>query len=147
MGVSLGYISTKPVTAQEHRRLLDLTAEANEAYDWWCEPIWIADDPNDAGHAFGSTKLFCMIDNEDVDTYMAYLDVGEIVRFLSSAAKRLGMEWRLEVEGAPFGTVTAAGPDDELQANLKMFLDMFPGDFEPLRLRSRADILAEWSDR
>jgi hypothetical protein len=88
-----------------------------------------------------------MIDDEDADTYMASLDVGEIVRFLASVAQRLGIGWRLEIEGSPFGGVTAAGPDAELRGNMAGFLDMFPGDFEPLRARSRADILAQWGDR
>jgi hypothetical protein len=147
VGVSLGYFSTRPVPADEHRQLVALMAEANEAYDWWCESIWISEKPDEAGYAFGFTKLFCMIDDEDADTYMAYLDVCEIVKFLTSAAQRLGIEWRLEIEGAPFGVVTSAGPDAALQGNLSGFLDMFPGDFDALRSRPREEILAEWSDR
>ena len=148
VGVSLGYFSTRPVPADDHLRLLALVAaEANEAYDWWCESIWIADGPDEAGNAFGFTKLFCMIDDEDTDTYMAYLDVCEIVRFLTSVAEQLGIEWRLEIEGAPFCVVSRAGPDAALKGNLSEFLDMFPGDFDALRSRPRQEILAEWSDR
>ncbi|MGL6074088.1 MAG: hypothetical protein ACRC8S_08005 [Fimbriiglobus sp.] len=147
MGVSIGYCSTEPVPAETHQQLLALVADANAAYDWWCESIWIAEDPDADGHAYGFTKLFCMIDDEDADTYMAYLDVCEIVRFLASVANRLGIEWRLQIEASPFGGVTAGGPDDDLRGNLSGFLDMFPGDYEPFRVRSRADILAEWADR
>jgi hypothetical protein len=86
-------------------------------------------------------------DDEDTDTYMAYLDVCEIVKFLTSVAHRLGIEWRLEIEGAPFGAVTRAGADSELHGNLSGFLDMFPGNFEALRSRPRAEILAQWSLR
>jgi hypothetical protein len=147
MAVSLGYVSTKPVPSVGHRQLSALAAAANEAHEWWCEPIWITEKPDEAGNAFGFTKLFCMIDDEDTDTYMAYLDVCEIVKFLTSVAVSLGIEWRLEIEGSPFGVVTRAGPDAELQGNLSGFLDMFPGDFESLRSRPREKILAEWSDR
>jgi hypothetical protein len=147
MGVSLGYFSTKPVPAADQQQLMARAAEANEMYDWWCESIWICETPDEAGNAFGFTKLFCMIDDEDTDTYMAYLDVQEIVKFLTSVAKRLGIEWRLEIEGAPFGIVTKAGPNGELQGNLSGFLDMFPGDFETLRSLPREKILAAWCDR
>jgi hypothetical protein len=147
MGVSLGYTSTKPVRAEAHQRLLARVEQANEAYDWWCESIWIADTPDDLGHAFGFTKLFCMIDDEDTDTYMAYLDVCEVARFLASVAAALDIGWRLEIEGAPLGVVTAAGPDEQLRGSLSGFLDMFPGDFDLLRSRPREDILAEWADR
>ncbi|MEX0716914.1 MAG: hypothetical protein WD066_10015 [Planctomycetaceae bacterium] len=147
MGVSLGYFSTKPVPLANHRQLLALVAAANEEYDWWCESIWFSDTPDEAGKAFGFTKLFCMIDDEDTDTWMASLDVCRIIRFLTSVAERLGIEWRLEIEGAPFGIVTRAGPDAESQGNSSGFLDMFPGAFESLRSRPREEILAEWSDR
>jgi hypothetical protein len=83
----------------------------------------------------------------ETDTYMAYLDVCEVVRILTSIAQKLGIEWRLEIEGAPFGTVNEGGPDTELQGNLSGFLDMLPGDFETLRTRTRDEILADWSDR
>jgi hypothetical protein len=147
MGVSLGYFSTMPVPPADHRQLLALAAEADEAYNWWCESIWISEMPDEAGNAFGFTKLFCMIDDEDTDSYMAYLDVCEIVRFLTSVAERVGIEWRLEIEGSLFGVVTGAGPDGELQRNLSGFLDRFPGNFETLMLRPREEILSEWSDR
>jgi hypothetical protein len=147
MGVSLGYFSTKPVSAANHRELLALATAANAAYDWWCESIWIPEKPDDCGNAFGFTKLFCMIDDADTDTYMAYLDVCEIVRFLTSIAETLGIEWRLEIEGSPLGVATAAGPDAELQGNLSRSLDMLAGDFEALRSKPRGEILAEWSDR
>ena len=147
MGVSLSYSSTQPIAAEAHRRLLALAAETNRAYHWWCEPICVISTADDAGHAFGSTKLFCLIDDVDADTYMAYLDVNAIIRFLSTVAVELSIQWKLEIEGSPFGGVTATGPDDELRGNLSRFLDMFPGDFEPLRARSRADILAQWPDR
>ena len=147
MGVSLGYRSTKLVSQQDFRQLLALASEANEAYDWWCESIWISDMPDEAGNAFGFTKLFCMIDDEDTDTYMAYLDVCEIVRFLVAASERLGIAWRLEIEGGSLGGVTETGPDNELRGNIAGFLDMFPGNFEPLKSRSRKEILAEWSNR
>jgi hypothetical protein len=147
MGVSLGYFSTKPVPPADLRQLLSLAGAANEAYGWWCESIWFSEKPNETGCAFGFTKLFCMINDDDTDTYMAYLDVCEIVRFLTSVAERLGIEWRLEIEGAPFGIVTRAGPNAELKGNLSGFLDMFAGNFETLRSRQRQEILAEWSDR
>lgn len=147
MGVSLGYFSTGPVSDANYRQLLTLARAANEAYDWWCESIWISEKRDDRGGAFGFTKLFCTIDDEDTDTYMAYLDVCEIVRFLTSIAEKLGVEWRLEIEGAAFGVVTEAGPDAKLHRSLSRFLEVFPGDFEALQARTREEILAEWSDR
>jgi hypothetical protein len=146
MGVSLGYVSTKPVPAAQHRELLALSATANESHVWWCEPIWMSEQLDEAGNIFGSTKLFCLIDDIDTDTYMAYLDVCEIVKFLSLVAQRLGIEWRLEMEGEAFGAITRAGPDATLQGNLSSFLDM-GGDFAALRARPREEILAQWADR
>src|SRR6185436_12541491 len=118
MGVSLGYFSTKPVPPAGLQQLQVFAGAANKRYDWWCESIWISEKPDEAGNVFGFTKLFCMIDEEDTDTYMAYLDVCEIIKFLTSAAERLGIEWRLEIESAPVGVVTKAGPDAALQDNL-----------------------------
>jgi hypothetical protein len=147
MGVSLGYSSIRPVSSEDHRQLLQLVAASNEAYDWWCESIWIAEEPNTLGNVFGFTKLFCLIEDMATDTYMAYLDIGEIVRFLTSVAAQLHIEWQLEIEGSPFGIVTRNGPDARLQENLSEFLEMFPEDFEPLQSRSREEILARWVDR
>jgi len=147
MGASLGYLSVKPVSRADHVQLLALEAAANKAYDWWCESLWISEKSDEAGNVFGSTKLFRLIDDPVTDTYMAYLDVCEIVTFLTSVADQLSIEWRLQMEGAPFGMVTKAGPDAQLQGSLSMFLEMFPGDFETLRSRPRAEILSEWSDR
>lgn len=147
MGVSLGYFSTKPISAADHHEILGLARSANAAYDWWCESIWISEKPDDGGNAFGFTKLFCMIDDEDTDTYMAYLDVCEIVRFLNSIAEKFGIEWRLEIEGSPFGVVTVSGPNAEFLGNISGFLELFPGNFESLRSRLREEILAEWADR
>jgi hypothetical protein len=146
MGVSLGYFSVKPVSRADHQQLLALQAAANKAYDWWCESLWILEESDEAGNVFGSTKLFRLIDDPVTDTYMAYLDVCEIVRFLTSVAEQLGIEWRLQIEGAAFGSVTKAGPDAQLQGNLSAFLDMFPGVFETLRSRPRAEILSEWAE-
>jgi hypothetical protein len=78
---------------------------------------------------------------------MAYLDLCEVVRFFTSVAERLGIEWRLEIEGSPFGIVAITGPDNDLQSNISQFLDMFPGDFENIQSRPRTEILAEWADR
>jgi len=145
MGVSLGYSSTLPVEPVNHQQLLSLAAESNKAYDWWCESIWISNERNEKGMAFGSTKLFRMIDDENVDTYMAYLDVCEIIKFLKMVSVRLGIEWEVKIEGAPFGGVTRTGADTMLRGNIATFLDMFPGDFEPLKAKPRAEILAEWA--
>lgn len=147
MGVSLGYRTIVPVAPGVHREILALATEANTVYEWWCECIWFDDTPSGSGIVYGFTKLFCMIDDEDTDTYMAYLDVCEIVRFLTTTAEGVGVEWRLDIEAAPFGAVTRAGPDAELRANLAGFLDMFPGNFDTLRSRTRQDILVEWSNR
>jgi hypothetical protein len=147
MGASIGYFSVEPVAEQKHRELLSLASKANEAYHWWCESICISETPDETGSVFGFTKLFCLIGDEVTDTYMAFLDICEIVRFLTTASERLGVEWRLEIAGSHFGKITRSGPDDELQAKLASFLEEFPGDFESLRSRPRAEILAEWPDR
>jgi hypothetical protein len=147
MGVSLGYFSTKPVSEAHHQEIMALASAANEAYEWWCEPIWISGSLEEAGNVFGFTKLFCLIDDDNTDTYMAYLDVCEIVRFLTSVAERFDVEWRVDIEDSTFGVVTKAGPDEMLEENLSGFLEMFPGDFEVLQSQPREAILAKWSDR
>lgn len=147
MGVSLNYSSTEPVSPEDHQKLITLMTEANKNYEWWCENIWISSQLNDNKCAFGSTKLYCMIDDPAVDHYMAYLDVGEIIRFLSSIAKELGIEWQLNIEGSTFGKVTTVGPDDELEVQYSSFLTWFGSDITKLQSQSREDILAEWSDR
>jgi hypothetical protein len=88
-----------------------------------------------------------MIEDEETDAYMAYLDVCEIIRFLNSIAEKLGIEWRLEIEGSPFGALAVSGPNAELLSNISRFLEMFPGNFESLRSRLREEILAEWAER
>jgi hypothetical protein len=147
MGVSLGYTTDSPVTPEVLEQLTFATHEKNRSRDWWCESVWISDEVGPDGGAFGFTKLFCMIEDDDTDTYMAYLDICEIVRFLQAESVRLGVSWKLEIEASPFGRLTSNGPDRELRENLDTFLEMFPGDFESLKSRSREDILAQWSDR
>jgi hypothetical protein len=144
LGVSLSYRTDEAIDESTLERLLVLVSEANGAYVWWTESLWISDERDEKGNAFGSSKLFRMIDDEDTDTYMVYLDICEMIRFLSSASRQLGIGWRCEIEAAPFGAITAGMPDGDLQNNLATFLDLFPGDFALLRAKSREEILAEW---
>lgn len=146
MGVSLGYQSKRPVAGITLEELQTAIQERNAAREWWSEGIHLFAQPNEAGNLYGSTKLFRMISDSTVDTYMVYLDLLEIADFLASSGKRFGIEWQLDIDGAPLGETSAAGPDPELQETLETFLDMFPGDFESLEERSREAILADWPE-
>ncbi len=146
MGVSLGYFSLDQMSEDERSALVARVVKHNESYEWWCEGIWISDEPTENGSSFGSTKLFCLIDDENADTYMAYQDIREIVRFFTEESKT-GSGWRLELEDEDFGTIVSGAPDEELKANLEGFLDAFEVDFEELGKPDRKAFLKKWSDR
>jgi len=147
VGVSLSYFTTDPMHDADRRGLFTDADAKNRGREWWCEGIWICDKSIENRTVFGSTKLFCMIDDEDTDTYMAYLDICEIVEFLAGESKRRGHTWWFEIEGESFGRIRDGVPDVELRGNLESFLEVFPGDFESLRRKSREQILAAWADR
>lgn len=147
MGVSLGYRTAEKVDRSTVSAIRKLAAKKNREYDWWCEAIWIGEKVDESGAAFGFTKLFCMIDDEDVDTYMAYLDVKEIVDFFCEVSKQTKTAWDFAIEGSELGKVEKGKRDAALRENLEMFLDLFPGDFESVKKKGRKQILREWKDR
>ena len=122
MGVSLEYSTARPVTEPTLVRILRLAEGENSSREWWCEPIWISEKPGVEGQAFGSTKLFCMIDDEDVDTYMAYLDIQEIARFLIELSGSTGTDWELRIEGSPVGLIRSGRMDEGLSGAIEAFL-------------------------
>jgi hypothetical protein len=145
MGVSISCQSTQPV--EEVEELVALIKKANDNFDWWCEPISIWSDSDEPGHICGAKKIFCMIDDVDTDTYMAYLDVCQVVKVFSEVAAKLNVGWKLDIEGGNFGKIASKGPDKMLQASLASFLDAFPGEFEKLMKTPREKILKKWADR
>lgn len=147
MGVSLGYYSQTGMTQAQSQIIEELVEQKNKSYQWWCESIWMSSELTEEGELCGSTKLFCLIDDEDTDTYMAFLDIQEIVRFFQSVARQTGIDWRFEMEGSPFGAIINGEIDETLETNLTMFLDLFPGDFMALRAISREEILNQWKSR
>ncbi len=147
MGVSLTYITSGKVSDDQIQGIKSNLAIKGSNREWWCEPIWISEYADSDGKLFGSTKLFCNIDDIDVDTYMAYLDIKEIVRILSDVSHELRIDWDIQVEDSTIGKIKNGNSDSELQANLEMFLEMFPGDFDTLKQTPREQILEKWKDR
>jgi hypothetical protein len=147
MGVSLNYKCGQIIDKNLHQQLSDFANERNKLIDWWCESIWITEPHQTDEPVFGSTKLFCNIQNEEVDAYMAYLDIIEIIKFLEDSSKKFSLTWTLEIEGGHFGEISSTGPDSILKENLELFLQMFPNDFTSLKNRTRESILKEWADR
>jgi hypothetical protein len=124
-----------------------LSEQKNGSREWWCESIWICPTLDDNGCAFGFSKLFRMIEDEDADTYMAFLDIAEIVKYCSETSRQLEVDWRFEIEDAVFGEVIGGLQTEQLKGSMAGFLNWFSVDLEALKSKSREQILAQWATR
>ncbi len=72
------------------------------------------DTPHMSGHIVGDTKLFCLIDNDLADCFMAMTDAVFIVELLEAVSAKYKINWTLSLAGSPCGHVINGTRDNEL---------------------------------
>jgi hypothetical protein len=105
MDTSISYATREPLSAEQRDALLAFVACGTAGYEWWAEPIRLADDPERPGTLSGSTRLAVLLADPAVDSFMASTDFERIVWALESASARFGVGWVLALAGEPAGTI------------------------------------------
>ncbi|MEM7479407.1 MAG: hypothetical protein AAF483_30860 [Planctomycetota bacterium] len=90
MGTSLGYNVTDAVNAEVRNQVVAFLESASEQRNWWAESIILFDHPEKPDLICGDTKLFCLIDDDLADCYMAMKDAEHIVELLEATARNTG---------------------------------------------------------
>ena len=150
MGVSVSYYTIRPVTAGV-RKAISNDADAIER-DWWCESFLFYTDPRRKGQLVGDTKLFIPMYgpvkgrfinvNDSDDSFMAAYDLRFIIKTLERWSKEYGVDWLVEIAGAPVGQIVAGKSDRAVAAAPKDLLTLTK--FEGVRLhRSEAEAIAQ----
>lgn len=146
MGTSISYQTTAPVPDNLRSQVIaDLNA-ASEDRDWWAESIVVFDVPDLPSHVCGDTKLFCLIDDDLADCFMAFQDAEFIVQSLESVSDKYGVDWQLLLAGEPAGRICKGKRDGTINEMLSSFdlLSDEPGDFGSY---DREELLSQYHDR
>ena len=146
MSVCLRYESATNCRWDLRQKIRDRIASSQEHYQWWCEPIYFFnDDADHKSRLSGSTKLYCIIEDQSVDKHMAHLDILKIVEFLKSASSEFSTDWVLSLEDKELGAIESGEPCDDLEFHLDMLADVH--GYDPEQFPSRDDVLAAFPDR
>ena len=147
MGTSLSYQSDTTVLEPTRSDVVKyLTNEASKR-DWWAESLILFDTPHLPGHIVGDTKLFCLIDDDLADCFMAMTDAVFIVELLEAVSAKYKIDWTLSLAESPCGQVIKGARDAELTNSLDSFAilaDEEGGDFGNY---DRVRLLTENPDR
>ena len=116
-------------------------------YQWWAESITFYDDPKRPGHLVGNTKLFVLIDDPALDSFMASSDMDRIVTALESASAKFGINWQLFLQDSPAGTVSGGRRDDRAANSVKGLLSICEAMGVDTSELDRVSILAQYRER
>jgi hypothetical protein len=147
MSASLTYATATPVDDARRSAILAFIKEDTAGYQWWSESIAFYDDPNRPDHVVGNTKLFVLIDDPALDSFMASSDMDRIVSALEGASAKFGVDWQLFLQDNPAGTVSKGKRDERTGKSLKGLLSICeamgvdPGDL------NRVSILEQYRKR
>lgn len=147
MSTSLSYETASQVGDKLRDQIRTHVEAAASGYEWWCESICFFDHPDKRQHLTGDTKLFLLLDDPAIDSFMAHADAMKIAECLASASREFGVSWNLSLGGAPVGTISNGTLEDDVLASLNSLLDFCTMmGVEPTEL-NRTDILASYADR
>jgi len=147
MSTSLSYQTTSTVAEEVRDQICSYINSLASKYEWWCEPVCFFDDPNYPNFVKGNTKLFLLIDDPAIDSFMAHADATKITELLADASKTFGVGWNLSLEGSPVGTIANGTLDEEASASLNSLLEICGMmGVDPMTL-DREDILKSHVDR
>ena len=147
MGTSLSYQSDTAVAEPTRSEIVDYLTSASDKRQWWAESLILFDTPQLPGHIVGDTKLFCLIDDDVADCFMAMNDAVFIVELLEAVSGRYKIGWTFSLAGSPCGRVINGERDQELAANLDAFAMLADDDGNGFGDYDRDVLLAEHPDR
>jgi hypothetical protein len=115
MGISLSYDSIEDTPQWVQDAIKKDAKHINSEREWWCEPIWFSDWPEDEGKLSGDTKLYrfmysthngsiVTVDPSD-NRFMVARDTRFIIQQLVRWSKEYGVNWRLIME-EEIGTIS-----------------------------------------
>src|SRR5436190_18997649 len=103
MGVLLSYATVEPVSADVRAELLNECQSLVAGQDWWCESMWLSEEPGENGELIGWNKIFLITYTDDDGSYvevdgaaeclMAYRDTRFIVEPLCRWSRRYTLTW------------------------------------------------------
>ncbi|MBX6316052.1 MAG: hypothetical protein IRY99_24535 [Isosphaeraceae bacterium] len=141
------YNTVAPVADDVRSSLCEFITQSTAGHQWWAESILFYDDPQHPGHLVGDTKLFVLLDDPAIDSFMAHADLERIVVALESSSARFGVDWDLSLAGAPIGSITRGRRDAALaQAVMGLLEACGEMGVDPATL-DRENILREYHDR
>ncbi len=147
MSTSLSYETTSPLTHHIRDRIQIRIDSLASNYEWWCEPICFFNDPNKPTHLSGNTKLFLLLDDLAIDSFMAHADATKIAELLTSASQEFGVAWNLSFEGAHVGCISRGVIDEDGAASLHSLLEICSMmGVDPVEM-NRGEILRAHPDR
>ena len=131
MGTSISYQSTAPVPDDRRSLVLAKLNASSDEREWWAESIILYAAPSLPGHVCGDTKLFCLIDDDLADCFMALQDAGFIVKCLESVSAKYAVDWQLLLAGESAGQIVNGKRDQTVDEMLSSFetLSDEVGDF------------------
>ena len=147
MSASLTYATATPVDNDQRSAILAFINEDTAGHQWWAESIVFYDDPNRPGHVVGNTKLFVLIDDPALDSFMASSDMDRIISALEKSSAKFGVDWHLFLQDNPAGTVSKGKRDERAEKSVKGLLSICHAmDVDPEDL-NRGSILEQYRDR
>jgi hypothetical protein len=147
MGTSLSYQSDTTVPEPTRSEVVQYLTEEASKRDWWAESLILFDTPHLPGHIVGDTKLFCLIDDDLADCFMAMTDAVFIVELLEAVSAKYKIDWTLSLAGSPCGQVINSTRDAELANSLDSFAMLADEDGGDFGNYDRDRLLAENPDR
>lgn len=124
MSSSLSYETCEPLYGDLRSAVVSDVEAAASGYEWWCEPICFFDRPDADGRLTGNTKLFLLLDEPAVDSFMAHADASKIVECLAAASLKYGVRWKPAMEGSPVGEIANGVPDSNVAMALQSLLEI-----------------------
>jgi hypothetical protein len=147
MSASLAYATGAPVADDVRSSLREFITRSTAGHQWWAESILFYDDPELPGHVVGATKLFVLLDDPAIDSFMAHADMAKIIDVLELSSERFGVEWELSIAGTPVGRIARGQRDEALAQAMTELLEICDVmDVDPTTL-DRESILREYRDR
>jgi hypothetical protein len=100
---------------------------------------------NEDGSQFGATKIFCGIDEEDVDSFMASNDVKFILNWLGRMGDKYKIDWFISIEGGELGNIINGQVPFEMIESIDALCEAF--DINQDTMPCREEILKKYKNR
>lgn len=113
--------------------------KANTNYRWWNESLQIEDKET----LSGNIELFRMIEEGDIDSYMAYLDLKHLITVLARLSLDHNMNWTIGMESSALGKIVQGKVEEDLEKGIEMLVSMYDTE-EFSNMPPREEILEKY---